>query len=354
MSPAAYRRLIAVLEALYGDVLMRRDDVAYPVTFFPADDEQTIDDVLLSPTPTTKLLAADCYVYAADHLEARRQSRRITNGLCYVVLGMQADPPRLAGALGRYFDMMATCDALDHELRDYVHSADGAADSAGAELYGKLPLRERFHRYVAPRQALYDARGRCAVIGVATLTAFYHDGDYHLILVQRSAELGTGAGLFHVMPAFVMQPVSQSHEADWSLRGQILREYGEELFAMPEPDDADATPPPDYHDAHPPVAELNTMLADGRAELHVTGVALNLLSLRYEVTTLLVIHDPDWHTRHQSALTAALSTERQATHYVPLSTLAGLPDDLHLRAAPHGAVALWQGIDRLQVMAGYQ
>ncbi len=299
-----------ILKQLYGDNLLIFNGVTYPVIVYPANAATL--DTILGDTPQSP--RDDFAIYAADHLHKRQQTQLITNGETYVLDELQITPLRITARLGQYFDMVATCDALDHEMRDFLH---GKRHST--------PLRDAFHACIPPQQALLNGAGRSATIGCAVLTVFHHNGQYQIMLAQRAANLAVGAGLHHVLPAFVMQPPV------WSVQHQVFREYGEELFAMPEFD-------ADYLD-FPPIIELRTMLDDGRADLNLTGVAFNLLTLRAEICMRLVIHDPAWFTRNQHMLAAASQTERQNTLYIPLNDLPQIPTDL----TPQGAAAIWLG-----------
>lgn len=299
------------LKQLYGDNLLVLNGVTYPVLVYPADGASL--DTILGDVPHLK--RETFAIYDEVHLNKRKQTQIITNGDTYVLDELQVNPLKISARLGGYFDMVATCDALDHEMRDFLRGARAST-----------PLRDAFHQQVKPEQALFSGAGRSATMGCAVLTVFNHDGQYEMILAQRAANLAVGAGLHHVMPAFVMQP------PDWSVTHQIFREYGEELFAMPEFDAG-------YLD-YPPIAELRAMLDDGRAELQLTGVAFNLLTLRTEICNRLTIHDVDWFTRNHAALDAAILTERQNTHYIPLDDLSRIPPDL----TPQGAAAVWLGL----------
>lgn len=73
---------------------------------------------------------------------------------------------------------------------------------------------------------------------------------------------------------------------------------------------------------------------------------MNLMSLRMEICSMLIIFDANWYTRSEAALNKALFTERQATRYIPIDTLEGMPENLHLCMTPQGATAFWLGIDR--------
>jgi hypothetical protein len=319
------------LEALYGHVLFTHEGQSYPVIVHPADSHSKPDDLL--GTFTEQYATRDDFAFYDDaHLQSRQATRQITNGLCYRATRLHLNPLRLDAGLGHYFDMIATCDALDHELR---------------RCDGKTPHRDALHRDISEQDSLFDTRKRSATIGAAVLTVFYDGSQYQASLGHRAENLADGAGLFHVLPAFVVQPMIDL-QAEWSLQHQILREYGEELFGMAEYDTLMPLPTtPDYFLNHPHVQELTTMLEDGRADLYATGIILNLLSMRFELTSVLMIHDANWYTRNESALKAAFMVERQATYITPIQTLDALPDDWAVRFAPQGLACLLLGRERV-------
>ncbi|MEQ8674177.1 MAG: hypothetical protein RLP44_08850 [Aggregatilineales bacterium] len=359
LSSRIYERMLDWALFHYADQVYFHNDIWYPTVFFPADASQRDNpDSLLAPVPPTEFVDIQDFAFYADtHLALRRSQRRqLSNGLCYIFDTLTTDDnkPQLSARLGNYFDMMATCDALDEELEFF--------SMGGAPI---LPLRSQLHEWLKSEGIrkivdgkpydgepydgeLYDGRGRCGVIGTATLTVFNHEGTYKFLMAQRSPQLATGAGMYHVLPAFVFQP-TRNHpawiSAEWGVTHHILREFGEELFGMPEYADWSPAPPdPTYFYDHPPVKELRAMLNDGRAQLQATGIAQMLRSLRPEICTLLIIHDPAWYTRNEPALHAAMHTERQETRLIPLDSLNGLPDDIHLRMVAQGATAMWEGV----------
>jgi hypothetical protein len=323
---------------MYGDRLFTRDGVVYPTVIFPPSVGQEDDpDSVLSRYVPQAIKSQDAFAfYDEPHLENLQRSRWTTNGLSYILSELTEEPLTVSANLGHYFDMLATCDALDQELRAY---ARGERDD--------LPHRERLYAKIPPENTLTSGAGRCAILGGATLIVFNHDGVYKAMIAQRSSRLAVGAGLFHVMPAYVLQPhLNPPHEAEWSIWRQVLREFGEELFGMPEYADWESPVGARYFYDFPAVADLRTMLQDGRARLQLTGTAMNLMSLRMEICSTLIIFDANWYTRSEAALNKALFTERQATRYIPIDTLEGMPENLHLCMTPQGATAFWLGIDR--------
>lgn len=339
--------LIDYLKQTYGDNLLTANGQTYPVYVFEPDAAQynDVDSILAPDIPHTFDDPATYPIYDAAHLEHLKQSKPgLHNGITFDFAHLNQYPLKITANLGHYYHMLATCDALDHELRRYSRGKQNS-----------LPLRDQFHRQIPPQTVLTDGSGRGTVIGVCALTVFNDEGRYKFILAQRSQSLGVGAGMFHVVPAFVFQPSGPQafYPVEWSVEHQVYREFGEELFGMPEYNDyarQHTTPTADYIYAHPAVQELKTMTTDGRAALHLTGAAFNPLSLRLEITIVLVIHDSGWFRRWQPQLQAALFTERQHTDYIPLDTLDGLPVDLPLRMAPHGAAAMWSGIRHARML----
>ncbi len=336
MDQSAHNRLIDYLHRVYGDILLEREGNRYPVTFFPAKDHAP--DSLLSNQHPNEFADRGFPLYDRGHLQARKNNRKMQNKLAWILDTLETEPLRLSGKLGYYFDMIATCDAIDEELRAY---ARGEREDT--------PLRDKLHEHISPQESLQNGAGRSAVIGIATCIVFKNGSGYATLIGQRSDKLAAGAGLLHVIPAFIFQPSGSPglYPLEWSLTHQIIREYGEELFAMPEYED---WPEPitgaDYFHRFPAVTKLRTMFYDGRAKLYLTGVAFNLLTLRAEVSLLLLIHDPQWFADWQEVLsTQAGETEHPHLHTFPLYTLAGLPEDLHRRMAPHGAASLWAAID---------
>ncbi len=330
------QRLIDYLQSTYDEPLLERKGITYPVIpFYPSPEQRNnLDSLLLHPYPEIYAPKDSFAFYDTAHLQAlQAEGRTLTNDITYIMNHLETNPLRISAHLGHYFDMIATCDSIDHELRHYAHGE-----------HADLPYRTQLHQLISPRASLFNGRGRSAIVGVAVLTVFAAANGYQAIVIQRARNLGVGAGLFHVFPAFVFQPSGPSafFQAEWSLHHQVLREFGEELFAMPEYANWENA---DYFYDYPPVKELRQMLASGNAALYLTGIAMNLFTLRPEITSLLLIHDPDWFVRNQDKLQLSMTTERQQTRYISIDTLDGLPDNLIANMTPQGTMAFWTGID---------
>ncbi len=350
-----YKTLTDYLVKLYGVRVYTRAGNQHPILHYApeADQIEQIDSVigrLLEATPT------EFGFYDYGYLQTMQNSgRNIFNGVTFALHQVRFSPLQLDFHYGNYFDMLATCGALEHEMRDAV-----------ASKLIRLPARSQYHRDISHNTALVSGRGRSAAIGGACLTVFNHDGTYKAMLARRSAKNATDPGFFHLLPAFIFQPrqhPAQPHETLFSYH--IYREYLEELFAMPETISPPHTLMKDVPLStlgagfdHPAYHYLQDLIKTGKAGLYFTGVALNLLTLRPEICALLLIHDPAWYARitapdSDMPLNADAETQ-QGIALVPIDSdealLAALPPNVHTIMPPQAVVALWEGVDMARTM----
>jgi hypothetical protein len=332
MDEDAYNRAVAYLAKLYSLPLYEQQGRRHPVVIYPPDADQVedVDSVLGRLYSEAGPLA----IYDYGHLHNLQNSGRLLyNGDTYALHSLETHPLRVHGQPGRYFDMLATCDALDRELA-----------LAAANRLIRLPLRHQLHRTLPVAQAGWRGVGRSAALGGACLIVFNRRGQYHALLAQRSARHASDVNRFHVMPAFVFQPVNGRWEEEWCFSNHVLREYSEELYGA-----AEGTNTAD----HPAHQQLKAMLQIGAARLLLTGVTYNLLTLRAEICALLLIHDSSWweaSTNADSPLAFNAHSETQDGRLttVPIDTdeqiIAGLPQPLYLAMPPQAYAALWLGV----------
>lgn len=344
-----YDTITAYLERQYGPVFSRGEQ-KFPVQVLKPTPEQRDDvDSVLGAPPTAHITRDDLAFYDLGHLHTiQNSSRHLFNGTTFAFRRLQRRPAlKLEAAFGTYFDMLATCGALEQELRD-------SADSNMIRLPGRIQV----HHQVQPRLALTQGKGRSAALGGLALIVFNRAGEYHAILARRSGRSATDPGFFHLLPAFIFQP----HNADmqpyeWSLRYHIEREYLEELFGLPE---AVGTPP-EALAQEPPLVYLHELMTRGEASLHFTGMAFNLLTLRHEFCTLLLIRSPKWWEKVSTpggplSLDTLSETDDGRLHLLPIvrdeAVLGALPPEVHTIMPPQAVAGLWLGIDLARELLG--
>lgn len=256
--------------------LLLRACLPFPVACWPAPRAQWED-------PESVLGELDPAPPREVKLDARFAGRGLFNGEVYAMRRLHTRGRlRLDTKRGGYFDTLNTCEAMELELLESVPG---------------LPLRAG--------QRVLDGRGRCAAIGVATLLVLRQD-DVHFVVLAPIGPKGMPhrAGQLHVVPSGMFQP-------PYSVRHTVLTELSEEL-------DGIQLPP--------------------AAKVYFTGVAVNLLNLRPEICTMVVIDRPPRLKLGAEFLPGARA--------VTFGTDAHLVRALRLRTAPitpPGAAALFLG-----------
>ncbi|MYD09594.1 MAG: hypothetical protein F4X02_06080 [Chloroflexi bacterium] len=338
-----YKNLTDYLQHLYQREPFTRAGIEHPVTvYYPADWQIHDLDSLLDPTPPTAE-SRDFAVYDYSYLHDLQNGKPgLHNGRTFTLKSLREKPLKLRGALGRYYDMLATCAAFERELR-----------AAAAQGWMRAPARAAYHRQVQPPEALRRGIKRSAAIGIGTLTVFNDAGQYKALLARRSDATAFDSGMYHVLPAMMFGPTTAdfADAREWSVKHQVLREVLEELFNMPEQRSPARW---DFYYDHPALRYLSSLLDSGAAQLCASGIILNLLTLRPEISTLLLIHDPDWYRRvtapdSDMPLATADETLRDSLVAAPIADdavfLSHFPADLHLMMPAQATATLWLGID---------
>ena len=339
-----YHAITDHLVRLYQCQPFVRRNIAHPVIVFQPSDTQVYDiDSLLDPWPPMPE-ARDFAAYDYSYLHDLQNSKpALFNGATFSMKRIQTNPLKLRGQIGTYFDMLATCAAFENEL-----------DAAAAAGRLRTPARTTYHRHVTPSEALLRGDGRSAALGIGTLTVFNDGAEYRAILARRSGATAFDSNMYHVLPAMMFGPTTAdfSDQREWSIKHQILREVLEELFGMPEEKSPQRW---DFFYAHPALRYLLDLLERGKAQLCATGIIFNLLTLRPEIASLLLIHDPAWYARVAAAdsdmpLVTADETQSGSVVMAPISSddtfLACFPPDLHLSMPAQATATMWLGIDR--------
>ena len=337
-----YHNMVEYLSTQYDVPMFQRGDTRYPL-YVQKPHSSQIDDIdsVCGALPTEKTPRPFEVVNHAHLSDMQNSGRNLFNGTTFALRRVRPRPLQIEAYLGRYFDMLATCDAMKREL----------VDSAFRRTI-RLPMRSLYHRSVGQLESLKSGNGRSAAIGGATLIVFNHNGTYKAMLAQRSRRTATDPGFYHTVPAFIFGPrAADFHPDEWRISYHIYKEYLEELFGMPE---LGPEAPHDHFYGHPALLDLQQMMAAGQAGLYLTGILHDLTTLRPEISALLLIHDASWYerihdTNNTFQLNAHAETDDGQLLTFPIASdadvLGALPEHHHLRMPPQGAGAMWLGID---------
>ncbi|GAA3881323.1 hypothetical protein GCM10022243_52390 [Saccharothrix violaceirubra] len=190
--------------------------------------------------------------------------RLFENRPSYRLLDVGPGARRLTFVSTMYFDKLDVSAALEHE---FAASDDPAPP---------------FRSLVGDP---FDLGRRAVGASIGTLTIRRGDPPTFFLLFRDPARVASGGDQYGVLPGGEFQPAG-SLRADLDLWRNTVREYSEELLGEPEHDGTTGRPL-DY-DAWPFYRDLTAARVDGGLSAHVTGVAVNALSLGATICTVVV------------------------------------------------------------------
>ena len=292
--PEAYSKL---REIYYDLDILSGPDGPFPVAIFPlAPQVESEPEAILAQLvpPRPKPIFEERIIRAIID-----RGSEIWNGdtfsLAELHLDSQGRAESMDAYLGRYYDMVCSANYLEYELLDALRRTGGRSFTLES-----LPVRQQtLSLYRTPGECLRAGGGIDAVIAISTLVVYLRDGEYWMLCDVRSKKVAEYGDLYHVIPSFIFQPVVKPSlynlEVEWSVRHNIYREYLEELFRVPEAEDAEGAMDPRYFYGHPNLEYLQQLLAAGVADLKGVAFIFNLLNHRPELCTLLIITDEAWY-----------------------------------------------------------
>lgn len=295
--------ITAFLEWLYGDEALLKSPcgTVYPVTVKSCTLVNP-EDVLLDLIPDSRQFPATSWLLE----ELKQQNSHLWNGRTYVFreLDSASSWPRLLCSTGYYFDTVNTCLILTEELKRTIAAV---RETDFASLYEAMSVRRGIHANQTGKAALEDVwtgANRSAAISISCLFAVYDGVSYRYYVRRRSSKLADDAGLFHVIPSMVFQPVAKEGQErdDFNITNTILRELAEELFDYQDLTATDVNVKSDSWAPYPEIVALQELLQKGEAELVIAGVAMDLFNLRPEIIAVLVVHSADWLKQYQSQI----------------------------------------------------
>jgi hypothetical protein len=165
-----------------------------------------------------------------EHLRTVIPGRK-WNGVTYALDQLRFDSGRVKidCNVGRYFLSLATSEACDMELM----RASSMRPNEALGL-GELPRRGQVH--VRASDPVTDGSGRSSALSVAMVVIMaMKNGGFGVLSAPRSGDVATHRFFNHVAPSGIFSPLDRdrhSLQEEFSVRGNVLREYVEELYSV--------------------------------------------------------------------------------------------------------------------------
>jgi hypothetical protein len=300
--------LIPALEALhptYKNSFLKMNSHSYPVVVFPVqkDQRENPNDVLGELDKHTAVHVDPFFGKAGDHyVDYLKSTGSPLNNIatfCYDRF-TQNGTLKVDCSMGNYFDSLRSCFVLEWELTTQLGLWKNPQKDFG-EFTQRLKLRNHVIRNAANQDPVADPSGRRPAIGIQTLVLFNRGSEKAILLGERSSKgVIAEENYLALVPAGIFQPIANDLDDEFSVIHNIYREYLEELFSMQEVTRPKSVMSYDYFYTNPDLLYLTKMLDAGTAKIYVTGFAMNMLSLRLDICTLLYISSDDWYNKHKT------------------------------------------------------
>jgi hypothetical protein len=331
--------------------ILKRNDVVFPVAVFPKD-KLNLNLVSLEcgsgsiRSPKYRILK-DRYDSEVTGIDIESRENRFKDVSIYTMEAFKEGSGELSCGIGKYCDILETCDSLEYELLETLASGH----SLLADIKKRTILRNRLHS-VSPDPIRYG-KGRVNGMAISCLLAFMEGADLKMMFLRRSPDtVAIHSGMKHVVPSGFFETLG-NYERDFNIKDNVLKEYVEELFNFPDfPKNYKPLDIRSHIQDQGPVAYLEKLISKGSASFHITGLAVNLLNLRPEICALLFIRDKEWWDTHYngSKMKFRFNEEILRNSVLPYSK----DDDILLKylnpqdMIPPGAAATWMGLDKMR------
>lgn len=229
----------------------------------------------------------------------RESGAKIVDNPTFALQSLDPATGRMHCFTSSYFRAIFQCDKHFYQIAAQFPGLDG--DMAR---YCENALLQNWATQLRHIVIDNDFRTIEASIGCSCLVIHNTPHGYRALLCKKAPD-ANGMNDTHVIPALMFQPIGNNpmyYADELNIQWQILRELAEELFGVKE-FGADVHSDRLYEQVmqQPEIAHINTLLKNGEAEFHVTGLYLDLFRLRPEILTTLIIHNSEWFDVHLPA-----------------------------------------------------
>jgi hypothetical protein len=177
---------------------------------------------------------------------------------------------------------------------------DGKSDE---EVLTCLPFRKRIHKEKSQAEIITTGCNRHSLLSVQMLVVYYNGDteDYHTLIIQRSEDVAIKPNYWQLIPAggfeiFEKEETTNPHiiEENFNIELALFRELIEEAFDGQDFQHNHSGEVNDIINKHKDVIQIKEWLKSGKATLEFLGNVIDLVSLRSELSFLLVIDDAEF------------------------------------------------------------
>ena len=207
----------------------------------------------------------------------------------------------------QYKHNVVTSHILDYELYlNLKKTKSNLLEKNREELLKFLPYRKKIHRGKTQTEVITTGCNRHSLLSVQMLVAFYDKDiqDYRVLMFKRSKDVAIKPNYWQIIPAggFEIFETDQTVNAylikqHFDVELALFRELIEEAFDGQDFQENQHGDGKKIINTHDDVVKLRQWLKDGDASLEFIGNVVDLVSLRPELSFLLVIDNQEFARR---------------------------------------------------------
>ncbi|MFF2092730.1 hypothetical protein [Paenibacillus sp. NPDC058174] len=195
---------------------------------------------------------------------------------------------------------VATSHVLEFELYlAYKKYKDRFLRFSKDQMLNRLKMRHNIHTSQREEEILVTGKGRYSLLGVQMLVVYLTEDDkYQVLVIKRSEDVAVRPGYHQFVPSGGFEFFEKEKEINeinigknFDVELALYREMVEEIFGEVEFEHNTAGNPVDNIYKHKKVVDLRTWLKEGQANLEFLGSTVDLVTLRHELSFLLLINN---------------------------------------------------------------
>jgi hypothetical protein len=239
--------------------------------------------------PTVRLSDSQAQLALERLARAEVAGTVMVNNPLYRLASFDVDADCVTATFGRteFASYALTADLLETELRHLLEKGPRG------DRVAKKPLRDAWLPTVERGLAFGE---RVCVGGTVCLVAIADGTEYHMLVQERSSRVVNVAGALAVIPKAFHQPLVDPF-GETRISTTIEREMEEELLGRPDLEQRSLDSSLKAAPLHPMNASAPMQWLHEHPDawrMECTGFGINMVTGNYELSCLVVIHDPTW------------------------------------------------------------
>ncbi|MEC0090537.1 hypothetical protein [Paenibacillus macquariensis] len=222
---------------------------------------------------------------------------------------------------------VATSHVLEYELYlVYKKYKNEFLSCSKDQMIKQLKLRNNIHNDQLEEEVLITGKGRYSLLGVQMLVIFItEDNEYRALVIKRSEDVAVRPGYYQFVPSggfeFYEKEINEINtQKNFDVELALYREMVEEIFGEVEFEHNDKGNPVDNIYKHEKVVSVRSWLKEGQAKMEFLGTTIDLVSLRHELSFLLLINDKqfsmnNFYRNHEADIMEEIDIRELENHF---------------------------------------